>query len=79
MDEGTGAGGLDRRLHRLSKYEVVRNGHDALDACENVRDWLEQLEAIPEIAFDGGHCVECALAELDRVRAFLWTLVRSTR
>lgn len=69
--------GFDRRRHHLSKYQIVRNADDALDACESVRDWLEQLEAIPEIGFDGGHCVTEALKELRRVRVFLRLVMRS--
>jgi hypothetical protein len=77
MDDENKTRGFDRRRHHLSKYQIVRNADDALDACESVRDWLEQLEAIPEIGFDGEHCVTEALKELRRVRVFLRLVMRN--
>jgi hypothetical protein len=60
-----------RKREWASKYQVDRSAAQALGACEQVQEWLEQLAQLPDLPFEAEHCVDQATSELLTVRTYL--------
>jgi hypothetical protein len=66
-----------RRRSWAMRYAIARNPAEAFTASEDVRIWLEELACLPNLGFDGEHCVVEALRDLRTVRTYLRQLARN--